>query len=421
MSWVKFPNYINRLQKLRSALQVARTLDPSDLANDEIYGYALLEARVITSQSSVQDLKQKPRANQGPITSGRGLLKMFQLLGMMKRKEELIHLTDTGTHIADTEGAAISDEELDLWRASVLNLRFPHEAFPEESIGVNFRPAHVMIAMLEEGPLPGQGLAFAFAAANESPSEINKLRNLAAQWGDNQAQNLAEAASTTVNEFRNNTKVFPGLLEQVGLIRRSDGWAYVTTEGLAALGAGQSGPPTSEPSPRTARRTRSRPIDGNNPAAWTPEPVDPKDAAERAYLRLLRIERANAAHEVALHLLNAWLQDHGFHTEQADYDILASRNNTLILVEVKSLSATNGRRQTISAIGQLAYYYNGLTKHTPNTRSIIRLAFYDREPDDPDIRSVLKQEDIEMGWTNADGVVIFATPAFYGELVGEPS
>lgn len=419
MPWVKFPNYMNNLRKLRSALQVARTLEPRELANDEIYGYALLDAGVITSRSSVAELKQKPRADQGPITNGRGLPEMFQLLGMMVRDGDRIHLTETGNRVADAEGETITDDELDLWRASVLNLRFPHDAFPEKSSGVDFRPAHVMISMLELGPLPGQGLAFAFAVANESPSEIERARTLAAQWTDTQSQQLANAASVTASELRNNAKVFPGLLEQIGLIRRSGGWAYVTTEGLEALGVGRRSSPSPEASSASARKIRSRPIDGKGPASWSPEPIDPEDAAERAYLRLLKIERANAAHEMALRLLNDWLVGHGFATAQADYDILASRDSLEILVEVKSLSATNARRQTVSAIGQLAYYYNGLAKEAQGPRTIARVAFFDREPADPQIHSVLEQEGIEMGWINDDGDVVLTNADFYAVLVGE--
>ncbi len=418
MPWVKFPNYINKLWKLRSALQVARTLNPSELANDESYGYALLDAGVITSRSSVEELKLKSPADQGPITSGRGLHEMFQLLGMMVRDPDGIQLTEAGNRIADASGESITDDELNLWRTSLLDLRFPHEAFPDKSVGVDFRPAQIVISMLEQGPLPSQGLAFAFAVANETPSEVERARNLAAQWNDVPRQELANAASTTVRELENNAKVFPGLLEQTGLIRRAGGWAYVTTEGLEALGIDGSGPRTVEPSSAPVRKARSRPIDDNGPASWSPDPVDPKDAAERAFLRLVKLERANAAHELALRMLNDWLVELGFTTAQADYDIHAARDDLEILVEVKSLTATNARRQTISAIGQLAYYYNDLARDAPGSRQLTRVAFFDQEPSHPQVSSVLHQEHIELGWINDDGNIAFADAAFYDTLVG---
>ncbi|MXX80499.1 MAG: hypothetical protein F4Y69_05615 [Chloroflexi bacterium] len=307
----------------------------------------------------------------------------------------------------------MTDDEVDLWRASLLGLRFPHEAFPEKTGDASFRPAHVMLSMLEQGPVPGQGLAFAFAAGSELPNEIQRLRNLAARWSDQNSQALAAEASTTVSELRNNAKVFPGLLEQVGLIRRSDGWAYATTDGLDALGVGRGAPPALQTSSVTGRRRRSRPIGEEGPTSWVPDPIDPEDAAERAFLGILRRERANSAHEAALYQLNDWLLERGFRTAQAEYDILATRGNVQVLVEVKSLSAKNRRTQTVRAIGQLAYYHHGLTQDAHEHQPIVRMTFFDREPGDPTILSVLEQENIQVAWVDDDQHILFADPGFH--------
>ena len=419
MPWVKFPNYINQLLKLRAALQVARSLAPVDVANDETYGYALFEAGVISSGFSVEELRQKPRGNQGPITYGRGLPEMFQLLGLIVREGDGLRLTESGGRIADAAGDSTTDDEVSTWRDALLGFQFPHTAFPHKSdVGVSFRPAHVMLSMLERGPLPAQGLAFAFAAVDESHQEIDRLRSLAARWPMADRQELATAATTTVSELKNNAKVFPGLLEQVGLIRRVSGQAYATADGFEALGAGPaSGQPGSARTP-PVRLRRSRPIVGPGPASWSPDPIDPDDAAERALLQILRIERANAAHENALRVFSDWLIDRGFETAQADYDILASRADLRVLVEVKSLSAANRRRQAITAIGQLAFYRSGLASEALEDPPIIRMVFFDTDPADPQIVNVLEQETIAVAWLDSDGVVFIPDIELRQDLAG---
>lgn len=399
MPWTKFPNYINDLGKLRRALQVAAGLPPAQLDDDETYGYALLDAGVIASRTARADLVQLPRQRQSPITQGRGLPEMFILLGMMEHVPgEGLLLTDAGLHVAAQDAHGLTDAERDEWREAVLGLRFPHAAYPGISEGVvEMRPAHVVLSMLLDGPLPAQGLAFAFAAGTEADDEVLRLRGLAEEWGDREIQELAADAGTTASELRNNAKVFPGLLEQCGLIRRDRGIAYIEPEGLHALGAhGDFEEAPAAEMPQGRRQPRR--IQADQPRAWVPDPVGDDDAAERANLRILRAEKANRRHQEALLLIAAELENRNFETWEADYDILARRDDVWLLIEVKSTSARNARKQTMTALGQLAFYRQNIEEAAAGDIELQRILAFDRPVRNDRIQRVLDREQVDLTW-----------------------
>lgn len=394
---------MNDLRKLRRALQVAAGLNPAQVDDDETYGYALLHADVIASRTPVDDLVQLPRQRQGPITQGRGLPEMFILLGMMERVPgEGLLLTDAGLNIAAQDAEGLTDAERDEWREAVLGLVLPHAAYPDISEGVvDMRPAHVMLSMLFDGPLPAQGLAFAFAAGTEADDEILRLRGLAQEWGDREIQDLAGDAGTTASELRNNAKVFPGLLEQCGLIRRERGIAYIEPEGLHALGAHgdfEEAPAAEVPAPRRQPRR----IRADQPRAWAPAPVGDDDAAERANLRIVRAEKANRRHQETLLLIAAELENHNFETWEAEYDILARREDVWLLIEVKSISARNARKQTMTALGQLAFYRQNIEEAAEGEIDLQRMVAFDRPVQNDRIQRVLDREQIHLTWIDGD-------------------
>jgi len=408
--WVKFPNQINDLLKLRAALTVAATLTPTELRDDGAYGRALLDAGVIRTGKTPQELAALPTSRQPQRTTARVLRQQFILLGCMIPAEGGIHLTQPGQSVAAQIGEALTASELEIWRELISQLRFPHPLYPDLSEGVaSVRPAQVILAMLEPGPLPAQGLAVAFAVADESQQRIGNARQLAAGLTTQTAAQIATQIGTTPSELRNNAKVFPGLMEQVGLIRRESGTAWIEPAGLIMLGAPaaagegahQLGPPLPLPTPRQ--------ITPGPQTAWAPEPVDPNDLAERARMRLLRQERASIDHQTAVELASQWLTGHGFETFAADYDIWACRHDLWLLIEVKSLGAASVRRQTTSAIGQLAYYARLSLPEPPAGTRLVRAVLYDRDPRNQLATSVLDAEGIAPMWIH-DGTVIITDP-----------
>lgn len=405
MAWIKFPNQMNDLLKLRRALSTAAAIKPTNLKDDGIYGDALLNNGVIKTGKTKRELRLLPTSRQPHRTTARGLREMFRLLGCMVESNGRVSLTGDGRAIANATGAVLAPRERATWLKLVSQLRFPHPQYPAISPGVtSVRPAHVLLAMLVTGPLPSQGLAMAFTASNEGSREIAACRRRAARWTSRRARSLARQVGTTESELKNNAKVFPGILEQLGLIRREAGTARIEPLGLRFVGS--SGIPAGGTPPRKKGITRPkrREIRSTSSAPWTPSAPDSSDLLEKARLRLLRLERANQDHQAALSIMASWLRRRGFKTFEADYDILATKKSLWILLEIKSIAAAAVRSQLMRAIGQLAYYAALSVRKPPKGTELVRAVVFDRPFSDQRVQRVLKNEGISLLWIDGKSV-----------------
>lgn len=379
--WIKFPNQINNLLRLRSALQVASALSSDDLRDDECYGYGLLSGGVIASRSTEAELRLLPHSRQGPRTAARALRELFVLLDLMEPVEGGFALTDRGRTIAAATGATLSDPERHEWTTALVAMRFPHPAFPDLSPGVtSARPAIITLKMVAGGPLPAQGLAFAFAAGDESDASITRARELARTWGTESIESLASAIGTTVAELRNNSKVLPGMLAQLGLIEREAGEARITEEGRARLkadGDAESETVPSAAAPMPIRKVtigtiveRRKRLEGSEPAE---EPS--LTAAEREALRQQRLEQRVINHQRLLLGFEKYLSARGFDVRCTSlYDALALNGTLGIEVEAKTVEADEAS-QIRAAVGQLLYY-------SYFERPLLRTAWPEWDPED---------------------------------------
>lgn len=412
MPWIKFPNQINNLLKLRRALHLASSMPANHLRDDGIYGEALLNAGVITTRKSRTQLAQLPNSRQPHRTSARGLREMFILLGCMNPVGNRVRVAASGRLIAQSTGQVLATTERTTWIRLLSQLQFPHPRYPNLAAGViSVRPLFITLAMLDGGPLPAQGLAFAFSVATESRADIQKARSLARRLTRASENRLARSVGTTVSELRNNAKVFPGILEQLGLIRRAGGVAHITPAGQAILASVTVRVGTSR------RRTRpaSRPVNTTANVAWAPPPVDPNDVVERRQLRLVKAERANSNHRDAVACMNAWLVANNFRTAESDYDILARKGQIRVLIEVKSITPSNTRSQIIKAIGQLAFYAAVSAPRTSANTESYRMVFFDCRPNDAQGMQTLTDEEIKVAWVET-GQVVFADTRFRHRL-----
>lgn len=164
---------------------------------------------------------------------------------------------------------------------------------------------------------------------------------------------------------------------------------------------------------RRAAQRRSRPVSKDAPSPWVPEPAQQDDAEEKRLLRLLRAERANATHQRTTVACATWLEQRGFEVTEADYDLLAIGRHLTLLIEVKSVNDMNERRQTITAIGQLAYY-RALSISGEIRASAIRVVLFDHKPHNPSVLQTLGSEEIVGAWIDADGDIHFS-PALFVE------
>lgn len=145
-----------------------------------------------------------------------------------------------------------------------------------------------------------------------------------------------------------------------------------------------------------------RPVNVGDSQVWVPPVLDPADAFERAQRRRLKLERANIDHQRAVRIVDSWLRELGFSTFEADYDILATRTNLWVLVEVKLIRTADPRRQTIAAIGQLACYASLSIGPLPSETALVKVVAFDRHPSDARSLFVLESEGIQTVWVEPE-------------------
>ena len=171
---------------------------------------------------------------------------------------------------------------------------------------------------------------------------------------------------------------------------------------------------------RRRRRSRSRAITRTQRRRWAPDPLDPDDAAERAERGRVLRERASASHETALQQIAAWLGERGFAVSEADYDILAKRDDLWLLIEVKSVTTKNLRRQAMTALGQLAFYRYDVIEDVPKDVELLNLVAFDQPVGDPYVEGVLKHWGAFVTWVDATKYVM-ADPELADRINRRPS
>ena len=97
-------------------------------------------------------------------------------------------------------------------------------------------------------------------------------------------------------------------------------------------------------------------------------------------------------------MIAAELENRNFETWEADYDILARRDDVWLLIEVKSTSARNARKQTMTALGQLAFYRQNIEEAAAGDIELQRILAFDRPVRNDRIQRVLDREQVDLTW-----------------------
>lgn len=175
----------------------------------------------------------------------------------------------------------------------------------------------------------------------------------------------------------------------------------------------RSAPTQQRPRPASSRRARA--VNRDAPKPWSPDPSEDADVEEKRMARLLKAERANTAHHAATLAALIWLEDRRFEVTELDYDLLAIRGPLCLLIEVKSINERNERRQTITAIGQLAYY-RAHSIPAELRSAVTRIVLFDHKPRSTDSLETLTSESIVGAWIDETQDIAFSQPGFAESL-----
>ena len=85
---------------------------------------------------------------------------------------------------------------------------------------------------------------------------------------------------------------------------------------------------------------------------------------------------------------------------------MAKRDDIWLLIEVKSVSEKNVRRQTMTALGQLAFYDYDIREDVSHGVDLFKLVAFDHPVDDPYVSAVLEREGVVMTWVEDGGYVV---------------
>lgn len=400
-----FPHQINQLEKLHASLKVFSDLleagqNPMD---DAELGYACAKAgiysfRGLTDQSPagierrIASEKTKKHANQGAETFAREVRRTLQLMGLLEIQDEGCSISPIGQRLLEFAPGSEDAESIALWKAAVLGITLgPTEDDPQP-----LRPAPIMLRIVQEFPnVEKKWLALGFEAGDNSDGEYQRIRALI-QTGD--FSGAMRRIGATKYQPANAVKIIPALLEQVGLIRISEGACYITADGeriragttktiVSKKGAGRR-----RRLPGSLEANVTRPEDVLIPPASGPR--EPNREAMIAALAAL--EARTREHQELLRKLVASLRNvTGMRQTRDRFDLFAksSVRNEGILFEVKA--GENFLLQGRLALGQLCLYEHfDVRPGLGQEPRIIKVAVFDGEPGQ-DVRQFLAAYDVQ--------------------------
>lgn len=366
MSFVAFPHQINDLIKLRKSLQIiSHLLSSGKNIDDDTLGDALFLAEIITTrdrQGTINDkltrLKQKPRMSQSQLTTARDIRRLFKLFGMIDESNGDFTLTDRGKGVAKQNDATISTEEKKLWYEGLVNL-----TLHQDSTNTDFRPIRVMLGMLKDGPLQVKLLVFAFTAKDDTTPELGRIMDIINRVNQEQKSFEQELSSEGISDSNasNSVKILPAIAEEVGLISRNVGTVEITPFGrtVSEMSAAKAGELVSPP--RHWRRPFFHILGDHDDLSfgWNVPDIedvqyDVKRETRRKELLRARTDLHQETVDKFRHLFNSsWTVGVG------NFDLLAVKNSTILLIEVKSLiqnDISDERQRIMEGIGELLFY-----------------------------------------------------------------
>lgn len=393
-----FPHQFNDLAKLFNALAVVRGLSLSQtLLTDENFGEQLTRGRIYTYRNKELSIDeylsaelQKPPASRGYLTVARDIRRFFELLGFITVfPDRKVKLSPAANQLLRT---ASEDIRKQLWKNSLLQLGL------EGTDGEVSHPYRILLKLVNTFPgIETTKLMLALEAENDSEEEFERISNLSQRT----IEQIIADTGTTVSMAANAVKILPGLAEQLGDIERAGSRAFP----IGQIVITEDGITTEEEYARKSkanfRETNAEGI-ARDPNLNTVVSVS-IDLAEAIRIRQRRL----AEHQEIVRLLASLNARHGFRLYEGKFDCLATKDDTALLYEVKTilLSASDEEKQTVKGVGQLKYYRFSIVRNEMGYNNIKELLVFSSRPNEG-IIDFCTAENISVVWRNGEGFQI---------------
>lgn len=344
-----FPHQFNNLEKLFDALAVARKLIIKQTPlTDENYGEQLTREGIYTYRNKALSIdeflareQEKRASNRGYLTVSRDTRRLLELLGF------IIVFHDKNAKLSPASNqlllAKSENERREIWKNALWQLGL------EGTDGEISHPYRILLKLVNTfHGIDTPKLMLALEAENDSEEEFERISNLAKK----PIVQIIADTGTTESMAANAVKILPSIAEQLGDIERINNRAYpigrlVITEDEI----------TTEEQPSRKTKVTYRETDLENIAKYPNLNIVTSvsiDLAEAIRIRQRRL----AEHQEIVRLLAELNARHGLKLFEGKFDCLATKGDTALLYEVKTIlpTASDEEKQTVKGVGQLKYY-----------------------------------------------------------------
>lgn len=394
-----FPHQFNDLTKLYNALAAVKLLVRNQTAlTDDNFGRQLTiegiytyRNRELTIEQFLASEQEKPAANRGYLTVARDIRRFFELLGFITVfPDRTVRLSPAANQLLRTASVDIRKE---LWKNSLLQLGL------EGTDGEVSHPYRILLKIVNTFPgIDTRKLMLALEAENDTEEEFERIYNLAQR---NIEQIIADTGTTTAMAA-NAVKILPGIAEQLGDIERRSNRAYPV--GQLVITEDEI---TTEEQPERRARAEYRQTNAGEIAR------DPNlniiSSVTVDYAEAIRIrQRRLAEHQEIVRLLAYINENCGFELYEGKFDCLATKNDTALLYEVKTIlaSASDEEKQTVKGVGQLKYYKYSIVNRQMGYTNIKEVIVFSNRPE-TGIIEFCSAENISVIWRVGDAFQIY--------------
>lgn len=368
-----FPHQFNDLGKLFNALDVARRLIRNQTPlSDENFGELLTREEIYTYRNKslsidefLEEERKKPASNRGYLTVSRDIRRFFELLGFVTLfPDKKAKLSPAAIQLLRTTSESVRKE---LWKNALLQLGL------EGTDGEVSHPYRILLKLVNTfNGIETQKLMLALEAENDSEEEFERISNLAHK----SIEQIIADTGTTESMAANAVKILPGIAEQLGDIERINSRAYpvgqlIITEDEITTEEKQIGKAKA-----TYRITDTEGIAKEpNLNIITSVSIDLGEAIRIRQRRL-------AEHQEIVRLLAKLNAQNGFKLFDGKFDCLATKDDTALLYEVKTIlpTASDEEKQTVKGVGQLKYYKFSIVHRQMNYVKIREILVFSSKP-----------------------------------------
>jgi hypothetical protein len=407
----KIPNQFTKLGKLFDALSLAnRLINDGIPLTDENYGTEIIRDGIrnprnknIPLDEFFQIQQEKAPGDRSHYSTARGTKEFFALLGFLTLDEEK---NGTLSPIAiQLLEAGPEDESKAIWKTALLQLTL-------EAGGQTSHPYRILLRLVNTFPgIETSKLLLALEAENDSEEEFERI----SAFVELNLEEIIQSIGTSKSRADNAVKILPGIAEQLGDIERIGSGVerrafpinqIVTEDGIITEG-------------QTETARRSAPIRKVTSEAIAPTPnfqdipsanIDPTEANRMR-------QRRFTEHQEIVRLLGRINEEQGFELFEDRFDCVATKNNTALLYEVKTIleSFTDQEKQTLTAVGQLKYYEFSEVRRKWHGANIKQVIVFSQKPNSV-VLEFCSAENITVIWQNGNGFQIYNPQTSLDEL-----